>query len=325
VAARIKTRVNDILGVEHPIVMGTMGYQSNAQFVAAAANAGIFACLASVLHRTSAALREEIKKTKDLTDSPFGVNINLFPMLSPVDPVEYTDAAIAEGVPVIETSGRSPEQLVERIEGAGVTLMHKCVGVRHAVTAERLGADLVEVVGYEAAGHPGRDPVGSFVLFPLVTDAVKIPVIAGGGIGDARGIVASLALGAEGVCMGTVFMATRECPIHQNLKRRLVEASETETMLTFRSKGDPMRALRNLLALEIERMEANGSTVEDIIEVIGGGKARHAAEIGEAEWTLLSAGQVVGQVHDIPSVKELVDRLMDGVAAIRERIDRTIQ
>ncbi len=324
-AARIKTRVTEILGVEHPIVMGTMGQQSNAQFVAAAANAGIFACLASVLFRTGKELREEIKKTRNLTDKPFGVNINLFPMLSPVDPVEYTEVAIAEGVPVIETSGRNPDRLAQRVKGAGATLMHKCVGVRHAVTAERLGADLVEVVGYEAAGHPGRDPVGSFVLFPLVADAVKVPVIAGGGIGDARGIVAALALGAEGVCMGTVFMATKECPIHPNLKRRLIQAGETETMLTFRSKGDPMRALRNPLALEIERMEANGATVQDIVAVIGGGKARHAAEIGEADWTILSIGQVVGQVHDVPSVKELVDRLMDGVATIREHIDGTIQ
>jgi len=324
VADRIRTRVNEILGVEHPIVMGTMGYQSNAEFVAAAANAGIFASLASVLRRTGGELREEIKKTRDLTDKPFGVNINLFPMLSPVDPVEYTDVAIAEGVPVIETSGRSPEHLVERIKGAGVTLMHKCAGVRHAVTTERLGVDLVEVVGYEAAGHPGREPVGSFVLFPLVADAVRIPVIAAGGIGDARGIVASLALGAEGVCMGTVFMATKECPIHPNLKQRLVEASETETMFTFRSKGDPMRALRNPLALEIEKMEANGATMEDILAVIGGGKGRRAAEMGEADWTILAAGQVVGQVHDVPSVKELVDRLMEGVAAIQKRIDKTI-
>lgn len=324
-AGRIKTRVTDILGVEHPIVMGTMGQQSNAEFVAAAANAGIFACLASILSRTSDDLREEIRKTKSLTDKPFGININLFPMISPVDPLEYTDVSIEEGVPVIETSGRSPEQLAERITGAGVTLMHKCVGVRHAVTAERLGADLVEVVGFEAAGHTGREPVGSFVLFPLVTDAVGIPVIASGGIGDARGIVAALALGAEGVCMGTVFLATRECPIHPNLKQRLIEAKETDTMFTFRSKGDSMRALRNALALEIERMEENGATMQDIIAVIGGGKGRHAAKIGEADWTLLSVGQVVAQINDVPTMRELVDRLMDEVVTIRERINSTIQ
>ncbi|MEE8470187.1 MAG: nitronate monooxygenase [Dehalococcoidia bacterium] len=323
-SGKIKTRVTEILGVEHPIVMGTMGQQSNAEFVAAAANAGIFTCLASTMSSTSQALREEIRKTKSLTDKPFGVNINLFPMLSPVDPIEYTDASIEEGVPVIETSGRSPEHLVERIKKANITFMHKCVGVRHAMTAERLGVDLVEVVGYEAAGHPGRDPIGSFVLFPLVADAVKIPVIAGGGIGDARGIVAALALGAEGVCLGTVFMATQECPIHPNLKQRLIEARETDSMLTFRSKGDPMRALRNPLTTQIDEMEEKGATMQDIIAVIGGGKGRHAAAIGEADWTILSIGQVVAQIHDVPTLKELVDRLMDEVTSVQKRLNSTL-
>jgi nitronate monooxygenase len=324
-ASMIKTRVTEILGIEHPIVMGTMGQQSTAEFVAAAANAGIFACLSSVRCRTGEDLREEIRRTRGLTDRPFGVNINLFPMLSPVDPVECTEASLAEGVPVIETSGRSPADLAERIKGGGATLMHKCVGVRHAATAERLGADLVEVVGYEAAGHPGREPVGSIVLFPLVVDALKIPVIAAGGIGDARGILAALALGTEGVCLGTVFMATQECPIHPNLKQRLIEASETDTMLTFHSKGDPMRALRNPLALEIERMEEDGASMMDIVNVIGGGKARHAAEIGEADWTMIPIGQVVAQIRDVPAMKELVDRLMDGVVAVGERLNTTIR
>jgi nitronate monooxygenase len=324
VASILKTRVSDILGVEYPIVMGTMGYQSNAEFVAAAANAGIFACLASIMSRTSADLREVIKKTKGLTDKPFGVNINLFPMVSPVDPVEYAEASIEEGVPVIETSGRSPEDLAVRVKKAGVTLMHKCVGVRHARTAERLGADIVEVVGYEAAGHPGRDSVGSIVLFPQVADAVRIPVVAGGGIGDGRGVVAALALGAEGVCIGTMFLATKECPIHENLKKRLIEARETDTMMVFQSKGDPMRALRNPLALRIQEMEAQGATMQDVIELIGGGKGRHAAAIGEADWTLLSAGQVVSQIHDIPSVREMVDRIVSEVNAVHDRLNSTL-
>ena len=318
---KIKTRVTEILGVKYPLIMGTMGYQSNAEFVAAAANAGIFGCLASIMSPTSQALREEIRKTKSLTDKPFGVNINLFPMISPVPIEEYTDAAIEEGVPVIETSGRSPADLVERIKKANVTLMHKCVSARHAVTAERLGADIVAVVGYEAAGHPGRDPIGSLVLFPQAVDAVKIPVVAAGGIGDARGFVAAFALGAEGVCMGTVFMATKECPIHPNLKQRLIEARETDTTMIFHSKGDPMRALRNPLTAQIQEMEEKGATTQDIIELIGGGKGRHAAAIGEADWTLLSIGQVVAQIHDVPTIKELVDRLMDEVAAVQQKLN----
>ena len=324
-AIKIKTRVTEILGIEHPIIMGTMGYQSNAEFVAAAANAGIFACLASIMSPTSQALREEIRKTKSLTDGPFGVNINLFPMVSPVPTEEYTDAAIEEGVPVIETSGRSPEDLVERIKKAKVTHMHKCVGVRHAVTAERLGADIVEVVGFEAAGHPGREPVGSLVLFPQAVDAVRIPVVAAGGIGDARGLVAAFALGAEGVCMGTVFMATKECPIHPKLKQRLIEACETDTTMTCFSKGDPMRALRNPLTAKIEEMEQNGATTQDIMELIGGGKGRHAAAIGEADWTLLSVGQVVSRIHDVPTIKELVDRIMGEVAVVQQKLNALFQ
>lgn len=321
---RLKTRVTETLGVEYPIIMGTMGQQSYAEFVAAAANAGIFACLASAMFSTSQALREEIRKTQSLTDKPFGVNINLFPMLSPVSTEEYTEAAIEEGVGVIETSGRSPKDLVERIKKANVTLIHKCVGVRHAITAQRLGADIVEVVGFEAAGHPGRDPVGTLVLIPQVVDAVQIPVVAGGGIGDARGFVAALALGAEGVCMGTVFMATKECPIHPNLKERLIQAQEADTMLTFYSKGDPMRALRNPLTSQIQEMEEKGATMEDIIAVIGGGKGRQAAAMGEADWTILSIGQVVGQIHDIPTVKELVERIMDQVMTVREQLNSTL-
>lgn len=322
-ASILKTRVTEILGVEYPIIMGTMGQQSNPEFVAAAANAGVFASLASIMSRTSQGLREEIRKTKSLTDKPFGVNINLLPMLSPVDPAEYTEASIDEGVPVIETSGRSPEDLAERIREANVTLMHKCVGVRHAQTAERLGADIVEVVAFEAAGHSGRDPVGGFVLFPQVADSVRIPVVASVGIGDGRGVVAAMAMGAEGVCIGTMFLATRECPIHENLKKSLIEARETDTTLTFHSKGDPMRALRNPLTMHIEEMEAKGATMQDIIDVIGGGKGRHAAAIGEADWTLLAAGQVVARIHDIPSVKELVDRIVGEASSVLERLSRS--
>ncbi len=316
-SGRLKTRVSDILGVEYPIVMGTMAQQSTAEYVAAAANAGIFACLTSVMFGTGDALREEIRKTRSLTDRAFGVNVNLFPMVSPVDPVECTETVIDEGVRVIETSGRSPKDIAGRIKDAGIVLMHKCVGARHAVTAERLGADIVEIVGFEAAGHPGKDPIGSLVLIPRAVDAVSVPIVAAGGIGDARAIVAAFALGAEGVCIGTAFMATQECPIHPKLKERLVKAGETDSMMTLRTMGDPMRVLRTPLTEEIQRMEEQGATMEDIMEVIGGGKGRHAAAIGEADWTMISAGQVVGQVRDIPTVKELVDRLVREVEEVR--------
>ncbi|MEE8470639.1 MAG: nitronate monooxygenase [Dehalococcoidia bacterium] len=314
---RFKTRVTEILGVEYPLVVGTMQGQSTPELVAAAANAGAFACLASTMYNTSEALREAIRKTKSLTDKPFGVNINLFPMIRPENVDEYVDTVIDEGVGTIETAGRSPEELVSRIKNGGAKLMHKCARVRDARTAERIGADIVEIVGCEAGGHPSREQIGSLVLIPQVADAVKIPVVAGGGIGDARGFVAALALGAEGVLMGTVFLATRECLLHQNLKDRLVEAQSTDTLFTLRSLGDPLRALRNELTIQIDEMESKGATMDDVIALIGGGKGRRAMSEGEADNTILACGQVVGIIHDIPTVKELVDRIIDGATTIQ--------
>ncbi len=246
-AYKLQTRVTKILGTKYPLVMGTMGYQSTAEFVAAAANAGAFACLSSVMSRTSQALREQIRKTKSLTDKPFGVNINLFPMISPLPHEEYIDAALEEGVTIFETSGRSPENLVPRIKKGNARLMHKCARLRDARTAERVGADIVEVVGFECGGHPSKENVTSLVLVPQVVDAVKVPVIAGGGIADARGVVAAFALGAEGVVMGTRFLATKECPIPLSFKNKLIEAQSTDTLFVMRTLSDPMRALRNKL------------------------------------------------------------------------------
>lgn len=317
---KLKTRVTEILGIDYPLFMGTMGYHSNAELVAAATNAGAFSCLSSILSRTSAALRQEIRKTKSLTDKPFGVHINLFPMVSPVPNEEYIDVIIDEGIEVIETAGRSPEPFMSQIKQGNVIHIHKCARIRDARKAESLGADMIEIVGFECAGHPSREGIGSIVLIPQAVDAVKIPVIAGGGIADARGFIAALALGAEGVIMGTRFLATKECPIHPNLKKKLLEATETDSMLTMYSKGDPMRALRNSMALKIYEMEQNGATWEDIFALIGGGKGKTALAIGESEDTILACGQVVGQIHDIPSMKEFIDRLMNEVVIVHQRI-----
>ncbi len=319
-ANKLKTRVTEILGIEYPLFMGTMGYHSNAELVAAASNAGAFTCLSSIMSRTSAELREEIKKTKSLTDKPFGVNVNLFPMVSPVPNEEYIDVIIDEGIQVLETAGRSPEPYINQIRQGNIKLMHKCARIRDVRKAETLGADLVEIVGFECAGHPSREGIGSMVLIPQAVDAVSIPVIAGGGIADARAFVAALALGAEGVIMGTRFLATKECPIHPNLKQKLIEATETDSMLTMYSKGDPMRALRNDMAVKIYEIEQNGATWEDVFELIGGGKGKTALAMGESEDTILACGQVVGQIHDIPSMKEFIDNLMTDVLTVQGRI-----
>ncbi len=314
----LQTRVTKILGTKYPLVMGTMGYQSTPAFVAAAANAGAFACLSSVMSRTSQALREEIRKTKSLTDKPFGVNINLFPMISPLPHEEYIDAALEEGVNIFETSGRSPENLVPRIKKGGAKLM------RDARTAERVGADIVEIVGFECGGHPSKENITSLVLVPQVVDAVKIPVIAGGGIADARGVVAALALGAEGVLMGTRFLATKECPIPLSFKNRLIEAQSTDTLFVMRTLSDPMRALRNKLTTEVQELEDKGAPQEEIIPMLAGQRSLKAMEAGDAENALIPCGQVVGLVHDIPTVKELVESIMSEITAVYEQLGKTL-
>jgi NAD(P)H-dependent flavin oxidoreductase YrpB (nitropropane dioxygenase family) len=320
----LKTRVTEILGTKYPLVMGTMGYQSTAEFVAAAANAGIFACLSSVMSRTTQTLREEIRKTKSLTDKPFGININLFPMISPLPHEEYIDAALEEGVTIFETSGRSPENLVPRIKKGNAVFMHKCARLRDARTAERVGADIVEIVGFECGGHPSRENITSLVLIPQVVDAVKVPVIAGGGIADARGFVAALALGAEGVLMGTRFLATKECPIPLSFKKRLIEAQSTETMFVMRTLSDPMRALRNKLTLEVQELEDKGAPQEEIIPMLAGQRSLKAIEADDVENALVPCGQVVGLVHDIPTVKELAESIMSEATAIYEQLCKTI-
>lgn len=319
-AYKLKTRVNEILGTKYPLVMGTMGYQSTPEFVAAAANAGAFACLSSIMSKTSKALREEIRKTKSLTDKPFGVNINLFPMVSPLPHEEYIDVALEEGIRVLETSGRSPENLVARIKNGNARLMHKCARVRDAKTAERVGADVVEIVGFECGGHPSKEHIGSLVLIPQTVDAVKVPVVAGGGIADARGFIAALALGAEGVLMGTRFLATKECPIHPNFKQRLVNTQSTETMLVLRSLTDPIRVMQNELMKKVDELEEKGASQDEIIPLVAGQKSLKAMEAGDVEGAMLACGQAVGLIQDIPSVKELVEGMMQEASTIYERL-----
>ena len=323
-APKLKTRVTEILGIKYPLVMGTFGYQSTPEFVAAAANAGVFACLSSVMSRTTPALREEIRKTQSLTDKPFGLNINLFPMISPLPHEEYIDAALEEGVNIFETSGRSPENLVTRIKKSNARLMHKCARLRDARTAERVGADIVEVVGFECGGHPSKENVTSLVLVPQVVDAVKVPVIAGGGIADARGVVAAFALGAEGVLMGTRFLATKECPIPLGFKNKLIEAQSTDTLFVMRTLSDPMRALRNELTTKVQEMEDRGASQDEIIPMLAGQRSLKAMEAGDVEGALLACGQVVGLIHDIPTLKELVESIMSETTAVYEQLGKTL-
>ncbi|MFX1325247.1 MAG: NAD(P)H-dependent flavin oxidoreductase [Promethearchaeota archaeon] len=308
----IKTKVTEMLGCKYPIIAGTMARISSPEFVAAASNAGACAVLASANYQSPDELRDAIKKTQSLTDQPFAVNINLFPALMPQDKlVDYVEATLDEGVKIIETSGhKAPEDLVPKFKEGGALWIHKCAGVRYAKKGASLGADIITVVGYENGGATGTLDIGTLVMTPSVVDVLDIPVIAGGGVSDGRGIAAILALGAEGVIMGTRMMATKECPIHDNLKQAFVEAAETDTSLVMRSIRNTHRMWRNKAAQQIIDLEAQKAPLTTIIEAASGEKAEKMYRGGEIDVGLVSCGQGVGLIKDIPTVKELLDRMM---------------
>jgi len=305
-----KTRITDLFRIEYPIIQGGMMWISRAELVAAVSNAGGLGILTAFTFPDLKDLVAEIKRTRELTDKPFGVNITLLPTLRPVDIDGYVDTVINSGVKIVETAGRSPEPYMERLKAANVKVIHKCTAVRFARTAQRIGCDAVSIDGFECAGHPGEDDVTSLVLIPLTADAVKIPVIASGGFGDGRGLVAALALGAEAVNMGTRFMATKEAPGHARVKELLITASERDTTLLLRSFRNTMRALRNPTAEKVLELEKQGADIHQLEALISGRAGLGLIESGDVDNGLLSVGQVVGLVHDIPTVKELIDRIV---------------
>ena len=315
-----KTRITELLGIEYPIVQGGMVHLSRAELVAAVSNAGGLGIITSADHATKEGLRDELRRTKSLTDKPFGVNINLSPAARPVDTEEYINVVIEEGVRIVETSGRSPEPYMKQFKQGNVIVIHKAPGgVRFAETAELVGCDAVSIIGYECGGHPGPDDTGSLVLVPATVAAVKIPVIAGGGFADAGGFVSALALGADGVLMGTRFMATRECPAHPKYKEWLLNSRKTDTLITQRSIRAPSRNLRNGPALKVQEMESRGATLEELLTVTSGQNSTRAYFDGELEAGLVECGQVVGLIHDIPTVKEVIDGIITGAREIIEK------
>lgn len=320
----IKTKVTEMLGCKYPIIAGTMARISNPEFVAAASNAGACAVLASANYTSPDELRDAIKKTKSLTDRPFAVNINLFPALMPQDKLsEYVDATLAEGVKIIETSGhKAPEHLVPKFKDGGAIWIHKCAGVRYAIKGASLGADMITVVGYENGGATGTLDIGTLVMTPSVVDALDIPVIAGGGISDGRGIAAVLALGAEGAIIGTRMMATQECPIHDNLKQAFLQAAETDTCLVMRSIQNTHRTWRNKAAQQIIDLEAQKATLQQIIKAASGQNAEKMYKEGDIEAGMVSCGQGVGLIKDVPTVKELLDRMMNEAEEVISKLQK---
>lgn len=321
----ITTVVTQKLGIAHPILGGTMMSITDARFTAAISNAGGLGILASAIYKTREDFAAAVDEVQQLTDKPFAVNINLFPAMTAIDNNIYLDVMIEKGVRVVETSGHSaPEDLCGRFKSAGMTWIHKCVGIRYAQKAETLGADIVTVVGYENGGATGKLDIGTLVLVPSVVDAVKVPVIGGGGVSDGRGLLAVLALGAGAVIMGSRLLVTRECPIHENLKKALMNATELETRLIMRSIGATHRVWDNAAAQKCAKIEAEGGDFNEVISVVAGDKARHMYATGDLDAGVISCGQGIGLVHDIPTVAELFDRIVTQAEAAMHRINITV-
>lgn len=310
-----------MLGIEYPIIQGGMVPVSRAELAAAVSNAGGLGILVSAIFESGGQLREEVRKTKSLTDKPFGVNISLFPTARSLPNDEFIDVIIDEKVCAVESSGiRAPEEYVEPLTKANVKLIHKCAAVRHAQTAERIGVDAVTVVGFATGGALGMYDVTTMVLVPLTIDTVNIPVIAGGGISDARGFVATLALGAEGVVMGTRFMASKECPAHPKFKEWLLTAKETETMVIERSIRNTHRVLRNEASEKVQEMEERGAPLEDLLTIISGERGRELFIEGHLEAGVAPCGQAVGLIRDIPDVKEIIEGIISEARLIGQRL-----
>ncbi|USQ95011.1 NAD(P)H-dependent flavin oxidoreductase [Caulobacter sp. RL271] len=318
----IKTRFTELFGVEHPIAQGGMQWVGKAELVAAVANAGALGFLTALTQPTPEALAKEIARTREMTDKPFGVNLTILPAMTPPPYAEYRAAIIESGIKIVETAGYKPQEHVDDLKAHGVKVIHKCTAVRHALSAERMGVDAISIDGFECAGHPGEDDIPGLILIPAAADKVKIPMIASGGFGDARGLVAALALGADGVNMGTRFCATVEAPIHENFKQAMVANDERATDLIFRTLHNTARVARNAISQQVVAIErAGGAKFEDVAQLVKGARGREGLESGDVDHGVWTAGMVQGLIHDVPTVKALVDRIMsEAEAIIRQRL-----
>lgn len=309
---KIRTRITELLGIRYPIIQGGMQWVGRAELAAAVSNAGGLGVLTALTQPTPEALAAEIARCRTMTDQPFGVNLTILPTTNPPPYEAFIDAIIESGVNVIETAGNSPREFIVKLKAAGVKIVHKCTSVRHALSAERNGVDAISIDGFECAGHPGEDDVGGLVLFAVAARRVRIPLIASGGIADGRGMAAALVLGAEGVNMGTRFCATKEAPIHDDIKRALITAGERETNLIFRSLHNTGRVLKNAVSDEVVSLERRegGATFSDIHHLVSGARGRQTLESGDVNAGLVWAGQVVGLIEDVPTCADLLERIV---------------
>lgn len=319
----MKTAITKLFGIQHPIIQGGMHYVGFAELASAVSNAGGLGIITGLTQKTPDLLAKEIARCRGMTDKPFGVNLTFLPAFTAPPYPEYIQAIVEGGVRIVETAGRNPEQYMAALKAAGIKVIHKCTSVRHALKAEQIGCDAVSVDGFECGGHPGEDDIPNMILLPRAADELKIPFVASGGMADARSLVAALALGADGMNMGTRFIATKEAPVHDNVKKALVAASERDTRLIMRALRNTERVLNNRKVkrlMEIEREKGESLKIGDIIEEVAGIYPKVMVE-GDLDAGAWSCGMTAGLIDDVPSCKELIDRIMGGAERIiRQRL-----
>ena len=316
----MKTRITELLGIEKPIMLGGLQWISRAEFVASVSNAGGTGFIPAATLGCAEKLTEEIRRAKDLTDKPFGVNISMLPDANAGGQEWILEVLKAEQIPFVETSGRLDTGLVSALKSLGIRIVHKLTSPKHAVSAEKAGVDAIVLVGYEGGGHPGMDQVGTFVNLPRTVESVSVPVIAAGGVCDGKSMAAALTLGAEGVMMGTRFIATKECPVHENYKQWILDADITDTLIIQRSIRNAFRAIHNEKAEQVLGLEQTGISLKELLPHISGKKGLAAIGNGDMHSAVLTAGQCAGRIHEVLTCRELVDQLMNGC---REALQRT--
>ncbi len=315
----IKTRITEFFGVEKPIVQGGLMWIARAELTSAVVNAGGMGFMTALTFPDPEDLRTEIRRCREMTQKPFGINLTFLPTLRPPDYPGYIRVCIEEGIEFIETAGRNPEPYMEQIKSGGIKVLHKCTSVRHAVKAAGIGCDAIGIDGFEAAGHPGEDDVTSLILLPLVRDAVDLPLIASGGFADGRGLAAALSMGADGINMGTRFVATAEAPVHENVKQALIDRSERDTRLIMRTLRNTERVMRNTAADKVIEIERKGNVqIDDIVPYVAGRVGKEMLTEGQMDKATLAAGQCMGLIRDIPTCAELLERIVaQAEAALR--------
>jgi nitronate monooxygenase len=306
----MKTKVTEMLGIEYPIIQGGMQWVGYAELASAVSNAGGLGILTALTQPTPEDLRKEIARCREMTDKPFGVNLTILPTIKPPPYAEYMQVIFESGIRIVETAGNNPRDFVPRFKEKGITIVHKCTSVRHALSAERHGVDVISIDGFECAGHPGEDDVPNLILIPAAVRACRIPVLASGGIADGYQMAACMAMGAQGINMGTRFMCTKEAPIHDNIKQALAGAGERDTNLIFRTMRNTSRVFKNKVSDEVVAMEKKGAAFEDVKHLVAGVKGRGAMTSGNVDGGIISAGMVIGLIKDVPSCKELIERIV---------------